>query len=92
MKFEINKQNKKTIKEVIVANLLLGTTIFTIDRNNGRIVEITGFSMKTRSFKWRYQGKKTISTDWSVQVGEIYSSKSYELCDEQTKIIARKMR
>ena len=92
MKFEITKENKKVSKEIIVANLLLGTTMFTIDRQNGQIVEITGFSMKTRYFKWRYQGKKTIFADWSVQVGEVYSSQSYELCDEQTKIIARKMR
>ena len=92
MKFEINKQNKKTIKEIIVANLMLGTNMFTIDRNNGKIVEIVGFSMKTHYFKWKYKGNKTISTDWSVETGEVYSSKSYELCDEQTKIIAKKMR
>ena len=90
--FEITKENKTTMKVLFVKHLLNGDSIFTIDRDNGKIVEITGFSMKTHYFRCKYKGQKTVSADWSVAVGETYAFRSYELFDAQSKIIAKKMR
>ena len=92
MLYEINKQNKKSLKKLFIMKLLTGETIFSIDRDNGRIVEITGFSMKTRSFKWKYDGAKNSKTYWTVSAGETYAFKRYELFETSAKIIASKMR
>ena len=92
MTFEITKDNKQTLKVLFIKHLLNGGTIFTVDRDNGKIVEVVGFSLKTRRFRWRYQDHKTVSAHWSISVGETYSFESYKLFTEQATIISKKMR
>ena len=91
MTFEITKQNKKAQKQLFVMHILNGSAVFSIDRENGRIVEIEKISMKNGSFRAHYEGTKT-SFDWSVSVGETYAYKKSELFEVRATIIASKMR
>ena len=47
MKLVITKQNKKAEKELFVMHILNGSPMFSVDRDNGKIVEI---DKKTRDF------------------------------------------
>ena len=89
--FEITKENKKEWKKLFVMHILNGETVFAVDRENGRIVEIDKISMKNGSFRAHYENTKT-SFDWSVSVGETYAYTKSGLFKVRAAIIASKMR
>ena len=91
MKLVITKQNKKAEKELFVMHILNGSPMFSVDRDNGKIVEIDKISLRNGSFRAHYAGNKT-SFDWSVSVGETYAYDKSDLFEVRAAIIAKKMR